>query len=158
MKKELIVCLIILFVLCSLNNTSYCFNKNNNFKNLLYINNINDKDIKIEIANVETINSTISLDEIYEAYSIITMNITNTGLDHVELSNINYSIYQGDKKLQTFIQSQNKYLGFVGTLESGESKEIKIGVVLEEENASLKLVFENLCDIKKEKITKIINI
>lgn len=158
MEKGFITCLVILSVLCSFNNRSYCFNKNNNLKNLLYVNNINDKDIKIEITDVETINSTISLDEIYETYSIITMDIFNAGLDSIELSNINYSIYQCNKKLQTFIESQNKYLGFIGTIESGQHKEIKIGVILEEKNAPLKLVFENLSDIKKEKTIKVINI
>lgn len=158
MKKEFIICLTILFTLCIYNNTSYCFNKNNDFQNVLHINNINDKDIEIEITDMETINSTISLDEIYEVYSIITMDISNTGLDCVELSNINYSIYQGDKKLQTFIQTQNECLGFIGTLESGERKQIKIGVALEEKNTPLKLVFENLSDIKKEKTVKVLNI
>lgn len=158
MKKEFIICLTILFTLCIYNNTSHCFNKNNDFQNVFYINNINDKDIKIEISNVEIINNAISLDEIYEAHSIITMDITNTGLDCVELPNINYSIYQGDKKLQTFIQTQNECLGFVGILESGERKQIKIGVALEEKNTPLKLVFENLSDIKKEKTIKVLNI
>lgn len=157
MKKEFIICLTILFTLCIYNNISYCFN-NNDFPNVLHINNINDKDIKIEIADMEIINSAISLDEIYEVYSIITMDISNTGLDCVELSNINYSVYQHDKKLQTFIQTQNECLGFVGTLESGECKQIKIGVVLEEKNTPLKLVFENLSDTKKEKTIKVINI
>ena len=158
MKKEFMICLTILFTLCIYNKTSYCFNNNNDFQNVLHINNINDKDIKVEITNMETINSAISLDEIYEVYSIITMDISNTGLDCVELSNINYSVYQGDKKLQTFIQIQNGCLGFVGTLESGERKQIKIGVALEEKNTPLKLVFENLGDTKKEKTIKVLNI
>jgi len=158
MKKELIIYISMLLVVFTFNNASYSINKNNHFQNLLYVNNINDKDIKIEIINVETINSAISLDQVYESYSIITMDITNTGLDNEELSNINYFAYQDNKKLQTFIQSQNKYLGFVGTLASGEQKEIKIGVVLEKKNTPLKLVFENLSDSKKEKIIKVINI
>ncbi|MCC3869899.1 hypothetical protein [Terrisporobacter mayombei] len=158
MKKELIIYIFMLIVVFTFNNVSYSINKNNQFQNSLYVNNINDKDIKIEIANVETINSAISLEEIYESYSIITMDITNNGLDNVELSNIDYFVYQDNKKLQTFIQSQNKYLGFVGTLSSGEQKEIKIGVVLEKKNTPLKLVFENLSDSKKEKIIKVINI
>lgn len=158
MKKKIIICLTVLFTLFNINDTSYSFNRNNNLKNSLYLNNINDKDIKIEVNNIETINSAINLDEIYDTYSIIIMNITNTGLDYVELSNINYSIYQGNKKLNTFIDSKNKYLGFVGTLESGECKEIKIGVILEEKDTQLKLVFENLSDAKKEKIIKVINI
>ncbi|MEW9080036.1 hypothetical protein [Terrisporobacter glycolicus] len=158
MKKQLIIYIFILIVVYTFNNVSYSINKNNQFQNSLYVNNINDKDIKIEITNVETINSAISLDEVYESYSIITMNISNTGLDIVELSNINYSVYQDNKKLQTFIQSQNKYLGFVGTLDSGEQKEVKIGVVLEEKNMPLKLVLENLSDSNKEKIIKVINI
>lgn len=158
MKKYTVLCLIMLFTLFGFNNISYCLTKNANVKTSIYVNNVNDKDIKIEITNIETIKNTINLDEIHEAYSIITMNITNIGLDYVELSNINYDIYQGHEKLQTFVESQNKYLGFVGTLKSGESKEIKIGVVLKEKNAPLKLIFENLSDIKQEKTIKIINI
>lgn len=158
MKKELIIYILMILVVFAFNNASYSINKNNHFQNSLYVNNVNDKNIKIEIKNVETVNSVICLDEVYESYSIITMDITNTGLDNVELSNINYFVYQDNKKLQTFIQSKNKYLGFIGTLASGEHKEIKIGVVLEKKNTPLKLVFDNLSDSKKEKIIKIINL
>lgn len=158
MKKELIIYILMLIGVFTFNNVSYSINKNNPFQSSIYANNINDKDIKIEITNVETINSAISLDEIYESYSIITMGITNTGLDDVELSNINYSVYQDNKKLQTFIQSQNKYLGFVGILGSGEQKKVTIGVVLEKKNKPLKVVFENLSDSSKQKIIKVINI
>ena len=59
MKKEFMICLTILFTLCIYNNTSYCFNNNNDFQNVLHINNINDKDIKVEITNMEIINSAI---------------------------------------------------------------------------------------------------
>lgn len=158
MKKELIIYILMLIGVFTFNNVSYSINKINPFQSSIYVNNINDKDIKIEITNVETINSAISLDEIYESYSIITMDITNTGLDDVELSNINYFVYQDNKKLQTFIQSQNKYLGFVGKLGSGEQKKVTIGVVLEKKNKPLKVVFENLSDSSKQKIIKVINI
>ncbi|HBI91405.1 MAG TPA: hypothetical protein DDY58_02610 [Terrisporobacter glycolicus] len=158
MKKELIIYILMLIGVFTFNNVSYSINKNNPFQSSIYVNNINDKDIKIEITNVETINSAISLDEVYESYSIITMGITNTGLDDVELSNINYSVYQDNKKLQTFIQSQNKYLGFVGTLGSGEQKKVTVGVVLEKKNKPLKMFFENLSDSSKQKIIKVINI
>lgn len=158
MKKILIIYLTLLFALCNVNNTSYSISKDKFLKNTLCINNVIDKDIKIEIKNIKTENNAISLDKIYEIYSIITMDVTNTGLDYVELSNINYSIYQGDKNLQTFIQTENKCLGFIGTLKSGETKEVKIGVVLEEKNMPLKLVFENLIDIRNGKNIKVINL
>lgn len=158
MKKELIIYILMLIGVFTFNNVSYSINKINPSQSSIYVNNINDKDIKIEITNVETINSAISLDEVYESYSIITMGITNTGLDDVELSNINYSVYQDNKKLQTFIQSQNKYLGFVGTLGSGEQKKVTVGVVLEKKNKPLKMFFENLSDSSKQKIIKVINI
>lgn len=158
MKKILIIYLTLLFTLCNVNNTSYSISKDKFLKNTLCINNVIDKDIKIEIKNIKTENHSISLDKIYEIYSIITMDVTNTGLDYVELSNINYSIYQGDKNLQTFIQTENKCLGFIGTLKSGETKEVKIGVVLEEKNIPLKLVFENLIDIRNGKNIKVINL
>ena len=149
MNKKIIINIIILCVSLGLNNTSHTYNKNNNFKNFIYVNNINEKDIKIEITNIETINSAINLDEIYEAYSIITLDVVNTGLDHIELSSIDYSFYQNNKKLQTFIQSENECLGFVGTVESGERKKIKIGVLLAEKNTPIKLVFKNSNYIKR---------
>lgn len=158
MKKELIIYIFMIIVVFTFNNVSYSINKNNQFQNSLCVNNINCKDIKIEITNVETINSTISLDEIYESYSIVTMNITNMGLDNVELSNINYFVYQDNKKLQTFIQSKNKCLGFIGALGSGEQKKVKVGVVLEKKNTPIKLVFGILSDSNKHKIIKVINI
>lgn len=147
MKKQLLICLTVLMVLILNNNIIY--SKNNSSE---------EQDIKIEVKDVEIINSTINLDKMYETYAIITMDISNISLDCIELSNINYNAYQGDKKLQTFIQTKNKYLGFIGELKSGESKEIKVGVTLEEKNTPLKLVFENWDNIKRGKITKVINI
>ena len=149
MNKKIIINIIILCVYLGLNNTPHTYNKNNNFKNFIYVNNINEKDMKIEITNIETINSAINLDEIYEAYSIITLDVVNTGLDHIELSSIDYSFYQNNKKLQTFIQSENECLGFVGIVESGECKKIKIGILLAEKNTPIKLVFKNSNYIKR---------
>lgn len=149
MKKFFVINTIILCAFFSLSNISYSYNKHNNLKKIIYVNNINEEDIKIQIINVETINSAINLDEIYEGYSIITLNVVNTGLDCIELSNIDYSFYQNNKKLETFIESENKFLGFVGTLESGEQKEVKIGLVLAEKNTPIKLFFKNLNYIKR---------
>ena len=107
---------------------------------------------------MDIINKTINLDKKYYNYSIITINIKNTGLEYVELSNINYYLYQGNKKLETFVQSNDNYLGFVGMLSSGENKEVKICVALENIKEPLELTLENSSDIKGESIIKVINI
>ena len=148
----------IVLVFININTNCFSINKYNDDKAHLWLNNINDKDIKIEIKSMDIINKTINLDKKYYNYSIITINIKNTGLEYVELSNINYYLYQGNKKLETFVQSNDNYLGFVGMLSSGENKEVKICVALENIKEPLELTLENSSDIKGESIIKVINI
>lgn len=148
----------IVLVFININTNCFSINKYNDDKAHFWLNNINDKDIKIEIKSMDIINKTINLDKKYYNYSIITINIKNTGLEYVELSNINYYLYQGNKKLETFVQSNDNYLGFVGMLSSGENKEVKICVALENIKEPLELTLENSSDIKGESIIKVINI
>ena len=148
----------IVLVFININTNCFSINKYNDDKSHFWLNNINDKDIKIEIKSMDIINKTINLDKKYYNYSIITINIKNTGLEYVELSNINYYLYQGNKKLETFVQSNDNYLGFVGMLSSGENKEVKICVALENIKEPLELTLENSSDIKGESIIKVINI
>lgn len=148
----------IVLVFININTNCFSINKYNDDKAHFWLNNINDKDIKIEIKSMDIINKTINLDKKYYNYSIITINIKNMGLEYVELSNINYYLYQGNKKLETFVQSNDNYLGFVGMLSSGENKEVKICVALENIKEPLELTLENSSDIKGESIIKVINI
>ena len=152
--KKIWIFTVMIFVLITLNTICFSMDKSNINNESLWLNNINDKDIKIEIESVDIINKNVFLDKQYDNYVIITMNVKNMGLDEVELSNINYSIYQQNKILKTFIQSKKNYLGFVGTLSSGDKKNITICAVIDDKKSPIYAEFENLSDPLKEKITK----
>lgn len=144
MKIKLIISVLLITMLTSINVNAEKFdNYNLNNKN---INEIiaNKHDLDINISNVEIVNHKIKLDKDYNSYAIITMDVFNTGLEEIELSNINTYVYQNHKLLPTFIKSEkDECLGFVGMLNSGQCKNIKMCVGLEKNNRDIKMVFED---------------
>ncbi len=61
----------------------------------------------------------------------MTFNVINTSLEPLELSQIKYQFYQDNKLQDTFINKNQNIYGFLGKLNSGESKIIKICVSLD---------------------------
>ncbi|MEG0855523.1 MAG: hypothetical protein RSG52_03490 [Terrisporobacter sp.] len=158
MKKRTLVFITLIFLLMNINNSVKCLSKNDIIDSSQYSSTINNN-LNIRICESSVVNDKLKLDRVYNTYAIITMEIFNTGLEDIELSNINTYAYQDNKEIATFIKSENdECLGFVGTLNSGESKIIKIGVGLHEKNIPLELVFENSPDLINNKCKKIINL
>ncbi len=156
--KIIAILLIIIGTGFNINNISYNTNNDEKAKETMLLDNINKEDIGIDITNIQKIDDCISLDKLYDSYFIISMDVSNLGLESVELSNINYDVYQDKDKLQTFIQSQDSNLGFVGTLKSGEIKNIKIGLIVENEDKPIQFILKNISNQDGKEIIRSINI
>ena len=139
--------LIILFLICS-SNVSICLEKEYITEDKIWINNINKDVINIEVTDVSVNEESISLDEVYNASAILTMNVKNNGLDDVELANLDIYPYQGNLEIKYFVSTyKNDINGFIGNLKSGESKDLKIGVTLHNTKDPVILKFHNIEDI-----------
>ena len=140
--------LIILFLICS-SNVSICLEKEYITEDKIWINNINKDVINIEVTDVSVNEESISLDEVYNASAILTMNVKNNGLDDVELANLDIYPYQGNLEIKYFVSTyKNDINGFIGNLKSGESKDLKIGVTLHNTKDPVILKFHNIEDIR----------
>lgn len=157
-KKVLISIFTIVLVLLSFN-SSLCIDKEKEYCKDIMINNINPNDIRIEVLDIDIKEEKIVVSDEYDAYAIITMNITNESLSDVELSNINIYPSQGDVPTKYFVStSKDNITGFIGNLASEETKEIKMGVTLHNTKEPINLEIINLEDQSNEKITESINI
>ena len=140
--------LIILFLICS-SNVSICLEKEYITEDKIWINNINKDVINIEVTDVSVNEESISLDEVYNASAILTMNVKNNGLDDIELANLDIYPYQGNLETKYFVSTyKNDINGFIGNLKSGESKDLKIGVTLHNTKDPVILKFHNIEDIR----------
>ena len=148
--------LIILFLICS-SNVSICLEKEYITEDKIWINNINKDVINIEVTDVSVNEESISLDEVYNASAILTMNVKNNGLDDVELANLDIYPYQGNLEIKYFVSTyKNDINGFIGNLKSGESKDLKIGVTLHNTKDPVILKFHNIEDKRNNCIEKCI--
>ena len=148
--------LIILFLICS-SNVSICLEKEYITEDKIWINNINKDVINIEVTDVSVNEESISLDEVYNASAILTMNVKNNGLDDIELANLDIYPYQGNLEIKYFVSTyKNDINGFIGNLKSGESKDLKIGVTLHNTKDPVILKFHNIEDIRNNCIEECI--
>ena len=148
--------LIILFLICS-SNVSICLEKEYITEDKIWINNINKDVINIEVTDVSVNEESISLDEVYNASAILTMNVKNNGLDDIELANLDIYPYQGNLETKYFVSTyKNDINGFIGNLKSGESKDLKIGVTLHNTKDPVILKFHNIEDIRNNCIEECI--
>lgn len=163
-KKIYISIFAFLFLVC-MYTTSTCLEKNKDLKNNLnyckdiYVNNINDDDIKIQVIDIDIRDEEIDIGEKYNASAIVSMKVENNGEYDVELSNIDIYPYQGDKPTKYFVSTSNeKILGFIGNLKRGESTEIKMGVTLHNTEEKMILEIINIDDSSNEKVKESIKI
>ena len=157
MKKILIVLIVSLLSILIIDNNFYCTAQNQYQDNGIWINNVGDKDINVIIKDISIVAEKVKLRRDYDKYAIVTMEVYNTSLDYVDLSNINLKVYQDNNTLETFIKSnESEYVGFVGRLESGENKTIKVCIAVNNQKIPLKLVFSNIEAMKDNQKTKLI--
>ena len=147
---------LLIILLISLNNSIYAldekdYNDTNYLKNSTEQINISLKDIELEQKNVE-------ISDDYDKFAILTFTVVNTSLKPLELSDIDYKFYQNNKLQETFTNKEDNIYGFLGSLESGESKTIKICVSLENIKQPIVFLINNKCGNYKYNIKQIINI
>ena len=121
--------------------------------------NINDKAINIKVTDIAINNTSIELDEVYNASAIITVDVKNNGLNDIELANLDVYLYQGSLATKYFVSTyKDEISGFIGNLKSGESKTLKMGVTLHNTKEPIRLEFSDIEDIRNTTIVKTIDI
>lgn len=139
----------IFFLLCS-STASICLGKEYITEEDIWTSNINDKAIN---------NTSIELDEVYNASAIITVDVKNNGLNDIELANLDVYPYQGSLATKYFVSTyKDEISGFIGNLKSGESKTLKMGVTLHNTKEPIRLEFSDIEDIRNNTIVKTIDI
>ena len=139
----------IFFLLC-LSTASICLEKEYITEEDIWTSNINDIAIN---------NTSIELDEVYNASAIITVDVKNNGLNDIELANLDVYPYQGSLATKYFVSTyKDEISGFIGNLKSGESKTLKMGVTLHNTKEPIRLEFSDIEDIRNNTIVKTIDI
>ena len=155
---------IAMIFLCSV----LCFNSNlftystyaidkDNIKDTNYFDRYTEQ-INICLKDVEVKQEDIDISDDYDKFAILTFTLVNTSLKPLELSDIDYKFYQNNKLQETFTNKEDNIYGFLGSLESGESKTIKICVSLENIKQPIVFLINNKCENYKYNIKQIINI
>ena len=152
---------IAMIFLCSV----LCFNSNlftyaidkDNIKDTNYFDRYTEQ-INICVKDVEVKQEDIDISDDYDKFAILTFTVVNTSLKLLELSDIDYKFYQNNKLQDTFTNKKDNIYGFLGSLESGESKTIKICVSLENIKQPIVFLINNKCCNYKYNIKQIINI
>ena len=91
----------IFFLLCS-STASICLGKEYITEEDIWTSNINDKAINIKVTDIDINNTSIELDEVYNASAIITVDVKNNGLNDIELANLDVYPYQGSLATKYF--------------------------------------------------------
>ena len=152
---------IAMIFLCSV----LCFNSNlftyaidkDNIKDTNYFDRYTEQ-VNICVKDVEVKQEDIDISDDYDKFAILTFNVINTSLEPLELSQIKYQFYQDNKLQDTFINKNQNIYGFLGKLNSGESKIIKICVSLDNMKEPIVLLINNDVGIYKYHIKQTINI
>lgn len=153
MKNKLLICILTITLFIFSYKTSTCLEKN------IWINDINEKEIKVNVVNIDIKEECLNIDKKYNAYAVITMNVQNNSKSNIELSNIDVYPYQNDKPIKYFVSTSSENIkGFIGNLKPKESKIIKMGITLNNTNEPIKLEFSNIEDITNNKTIENINI
>lgn len=150
MNTKFFTSIVTIFFLLCLSTASICLEKEYITEEDIWTSNINDKAIN---------NTSIELDEVYNASAIITVDVKNNGLNDIELANLDVYPYQGSLATKYFVSTyKDEISGFIGNLKSGESKTLKMGVTLHNTKEPIRLEFSDIEDIRNTTIVKTIDI
>lgn len=159
MNKKIFITLFTLILVFFSTNTSICIVKDKNLSKDIWINNIEDNNLKIKILDVNVSDKNIDIGKKYNAFAIITMRVENTGAYEIELSNIDVYPFQGSKPTKYFVNtSEDNITGFLGNLKGKESKNIKMGIALYNKEEPIKLELSNIENTSNEKSVESISI
>ena len=129
MKTKFFKSIVTIFFLLCLSTASICLEKEYITEEDIWTSNINDKAINIKVTDIAINNTSIELDEVYNASAIITVDVKNNGLNDIELANLDVYPYQGSLATKYFVSTyKDEISGFIGNLKSGESKTLKMGI------------------------------
>ena len=150
MYKKIFISLFIIFFMTNISNTSSSMsNINDNEKEITI--NINNKDIEVDVVDINKFEDFIDIEEKYSYYYVLTIKVKNKGDYDIDLANIDIYPYQGYKSTKYFVNNSNDNInGFIGTLKSGENKEIKIGILLYNKYENIKIDLDILDNTYKE--------
>ena len=158
--QKIIAMIFLCSVLCFNSNlftySTYAIDKDN-IKDTNYFDRYTEQ-INICLKDVEVKQEDIDISYDYDKFAILTFNVINTSLEPLELSQIKYQFYQDNKLQDTFINKNQNIYGFLGKLNSGESKIIKICVSLDNMKEPIVLLINNDVGIYKYHIKQTINI
>lgn len=153
MKNKLLISILTMTLFIFSYKISTCLEKN------IWINNINEKEIKVRLVNIDIKEESLNIDKEYKAYAVVTMNVQNNSKNNIELSNIDVYPYQNNEPIKYFVSTSSENIkGFIGNLNPKESKIIKMGITLNNTNDPIKLEFSNIEDITNSKTIELINI
>ena len=151
MKTKFFKSIVTIFFLLCLSTASICLEKEYITEEDIWTSNINDKAINIKVTDIAINNTSIELDEVYNASAIITVDVKNNGL--------NVYPYQGSLATKYFVSTyKDEISGFIGNLKSGESKTLKMGVTLHNTKEPIRLEFSDIEDIRNNTLVKTIDI
>ena len=88
MKTKFFKSIVTIFFLLCLSTASICLEKEYITEEDIWTSNINDKAINIKVTDIAINNTSIELDEVYNASAIITVDVKNNGLNDIELANL----------------------------------------------------------------------
>lgn len=86
MKTKFFKSIVTIFFLLCLSTASICLEKEYITEEDIWTSNINDKAINIKVTDIAINNTSIELDEVYNASAIITVDVKNNGLNDIELA------------------------------------------------------------------------
>ncbi len=111
----------------------------------VYLTNMNEENVNIEIKKIDLVDEPIEIGQVYDASAVMTINIKNNSYNNIELSNLNVYVYQKNQPTKYFVSTyENEINGFIGYIESGQDKDIKIGVTLHNKNDKVKIELLNI--------------
>ena len=84
MKTKFFKSIVTIFFLLCLSTASICLEKEYITEEDIWTSNINDKAINIKVTDIAINNTSIELDEVYNASAIITVDVKNNGLNDIE--------------------------------------------------------------------------
>lgn len=114
-----------------------------------------NQDLNIKLKDISLKENCFSLGEIYGGAAILTLEVENNDIAELELSNIDVYPYQNDVLTKCFVTTAKGDInGMVGYLKSGEKKDIKIGVALNDLENPLDLEFISADENQTYKITE----
>lgn len=98
--------------------------------------------IKIYLKDLKIEDEKVKIDEDYIEFATLTFDVINTSLEPIELSQMDFEFYQSGNLKKTFVKTNEGIYGFLGRLDSGETKEVKICVELDNSKENLLLVIK----------------